>query len=289
MSEVTAVDLTGLNRFVSELFGALLGAGKGGEGDAQQFVKVQAGLLAQEISRELGPKTLEGAEKRIELDVRKFMSVKPDYSNLNDDLRLSKQSDWTWLSAGPRFLLGIDDLDLKEKVSAGEALRLLRAEQTDIPHGRGNAYIEKGMRGKQHVLRLNRIKVSKMAFAGMVQAIKREAGLLRASFAWTAQRLLQHAKAPPQWVSRHFDTQAGGRALFNISAINHPTSPSIEFGSTAKGVVDNPIVAGKIAHAVERRKAVMASTLGKVIKGYTYDWNTGRVFRSKKEVIDADI
>jgi hypothetical protein len=288
--KVAEVDMTGLNRFASELLGAVLGAGKGDDGDVQQFVKVEAGQLAQEISSELGPKSLESVIGRITKDEKKFLTVKPGLDSFEGDeeKQYSSAADFTWLGSSPTKLLGVNDEDYLTDVSSEDALIIVRAGQKSASGSRGDKWHHVGSRGRQDVFILNRTKVSNAAFVGVRKLIQKRFGILKASFALTAQNLLQHSKSPA-WVSVHFKTQAEGRNILNRQEENHPTSPSIEFGSTAKGVENNWTIVGKISGAVENRKYKMKKKLENIIAGYTYDWNTGRVFRQQREIINADV
>jgi hypothetical protein len=209
----------------------------------------------------------------------------PVYTNFDENQSFSKKSDWEWLSAGPVFLLGIDQDDLQIGLSGSDALAVLRYEQKSLPQNvrlpRGQTYLDIGMRGRQRVMKLNRIKITPAAFSGMVRAISKRVGILKASFAWSAQKLLRHVKAPPKWVLPNMANQAQGRAIFNDAGLDDQTSPWIEFGSRAPGVTSNPYISGKIHNSIERRKHIMLATMNKIVSGYTYDWNTGRVFKPK--------
>ena len=108
-----------------------------------------------------------------------------------------------------------------------------------------------------------------------------DTGDRRPSFAFTAAQLLP-TKRVPQWVSRHFATRANGRALFNDAGLNHPTEPYLEFGSTAAGVETNSRISQAIHDGVEHRKFLIVAKLKKVLRGYAYDWNTGRVFNRRE-------
>ncbi len=274
------VDLQGLSRLVSELNGALFGAGQ--DGDIHRVLKTEAGQLAWEISNELGPKTKEKAEQRIYRDVKQFITDRPVYSNLSPGQQYSSTSDFTWLAAGPGFLLGIHDEDNQVGASGEGALSFVRSGQKS--ESRGYAYENIGSRGKnyhQNIVRLNRTRVSRSAFKSALRSIGVKLGLLRASFAYTASLLIPQ-KRIPGWIAAHFPSAAQGRAIFNPEGLNNPLSPYLEFGSTARGVETNPRIAEKISGAVERRKYIAADKLKKVIAGYAYDWNTGKVFRRRE-------
>ncbi len=278
-------DLSGLNNLVSALNGALIGTGSG-DGDLHRLLKIEAGQLAWEISKQVGPKKKETLEKAVEREAKQFITSKPVFSNLEPDQQYSSTGDFTWLAAGPSFLLGINDEDNQVGASADDALQFIRAGQRS--GGRGKAYlpITNGqgahwMRGGQHLMRLNRTRVSSAAYSGAIRKIKDKFGQLRASFAYTASKLIP-GKAIPEWVSRHFATRAGGKALFNDSGLTSQLEPFIEFGSTAPGVETNSRTVAAIANAVETRKYITRSKLEKILRGYAYDWNSGRVFNRRE-------
>ena len=270
-------DMTGLNELVSGLNGALIGSG--GDGDIHRVLKSEAGQLAWDISQSLGPSTKSDALGKIERDMKQFLTTKPAYSNLDSDQQYSSVADFTWLQAGPNFLVGINDEDNMPGASGGEAVAILRAGQKSTP--RGKAYVSLGRRGKQHVYRLNRTRIAPSAFRAAKSLLSGKVGLLRASFAFAASVLIP-AKRIPEWIAAHFPSRAQGRAVFSDAGLSHPTEPFIEFGSNAAGVESNPRISSKISGAVERRKVITRVKIQNVLKGYAYDWNTGRVFRRRE-------
>lgn len=291
MKSLISVDLTGLERFNSELLGTLFG--RGDSGDARRFVEVESGQLAQDCSDSLGGSQA-GGEKKIERDFKRFMSIKPVFGEGFESK--SNPGDMIWLNAGPKILTGMNKSDDYSSENPGGAVTIFRYEQKKNPDGRGmkyeslDFYLTGGRGGNraQHVQRLNRISLSAQAFAGAIKAIAFNVGILRASFAFTAEKLLVRKKSPPAFVARHIASQAQGRAIFNPIGLA-TTSPIMEFGSRAYNVVSNKWVSGRISAAVEKRKAKAAIKLEKVLLGYTYDWNTGRVFNQQHEVINAEL
>lgn len=272
-----AYELKGLGEMISALHGALFANGE--NGDIHRVLKTEAGQLAWRISEQLGPRTKEAATGKITRDVKQFLTDRPAYSNLDEGQQYSSTADFTWIEAGPNFLAGINDEDNQTGASGADALAMFRAGQQ--LGGRGKAYEHMGARGKQHVLRLNRTRVSKSALRYVVRSIEQKVGTLRASFAFTAAQLIP-SKRIPAWLAKLFPSRANGRALFNEAGLNHPTEPFIEFGSTAKGVESNPDIAEHIRAAVKNSQYIMAEKLKKVIAGYAYDWNTGRVFHRRE-------
>lgn len=279
---IKEIDTEGLTRCVYDLRRALVGTGQ--DGDLHTLIRTEAGQWAWEISEQLGPRTRSGANAAIDKDVRRQLTVIPRYSNLTPEQQFSRYSDFTWLAAGPNFLLGINDEDNQKSASADQALQFYRAGQKS--GSRGNAFVELGTRnaknGKhQHLLRLNRVRVSTAGYNAVRNYIKASVGQLKASFARTAGDLVP-SKRIPAWVKAQFNAVVtNGKSILDKSALRHPTAPSITFGSRAKGVQSNPVVVNAIASATEKRKYILVDKLKKVISGYVYDWETGKTFRKQ--------
>lgn len=276
-------DLKGLSQLISKLDGALFS--QGGDGDIHRVLKTEAGQLAWDISMALGPRSKSAGDKKVERDVKQFLTPKPIYSNLDQEQQYSSYGDFTWLAAGPSFLTGINDEDNQLGASTDDALLYFRAGQ--YSGSRGPTYVTLGQRGKKKIQRLNRVRVSQSTMRSVVNVVKGSFGLLRASFAFTAVELIP-GKRVPDWVSRHFSTKARGRAIFSNAGLNHPTEPYIEFGSSAKGVESNPRIAQIVSGQIERRKRLMAEKIRKVVAGYAYDWNTGRVFKRREAKVEEE-
>jgi len=277
------VDLTGLNKFNSQLLGVLIGTGQGG--DAQALIRTEAGQLANDIQAALGPKKKQDADAGVLKNVKTFLN-----SNYSEKSGVTKYSTFLttrqtqsthagfrWLTAGPRWALGIQEEDYQLSWSVDSALKSYQTDKAQ--RGRGKAYVELGTRstkdGKhQHLLQLNRTRVSRATFNGVVKAIQSKVGESRAAFAYAATQLLP-GKSYPAWISRHFPT-AGGKAIFVDSKSSE--FPSVTIGSRAKGVNSNPYVTDKIARAVEYRKKITADKIKKILKGYVYNWKNGATF-----------
>lgn len=278
------IDMTGLNNFNSQLLGVLIGTGQGG--DATMLVRTEAGQLANEIQGMLGPKTKSKADVGIKNNVQTFLnsdwserSGRKKYSTFTSESQTeSSHTGFRWLTAGPNWVLGIKDEDYQMEMSADVALKNYMKDKSQ--RSRGKAYIELGTRsakqGKhQHLLMLNRTRVTKSTFAGVVKAISQKVGQSRAAFAYAATQLLP-GKSYPSWISKHFPG-VDGKAIFVDS--KSAEFPTVTIGSRAKGVNSNPYIVDKIARAVEARKRIMASKIKNILKGYSYNWKTGQTFR----------
>lgn len=274
--KVTAdIDLAGLTKFNSQLFGALLGTGQGGEGDVHRFIKSEAGQLAWDISNAIGPKTKNKGIAAIARDVRKVffgitVPVFPRPQQGQGDIQ------WLFASSKMNYLVGAH----REDVLPGIGQSAMKEAMKSASRERGPSWKDTGVnRGKQHVILISRIVTAPAKLAALVKEQSRKVGQLRASFAYTASKLVP-GKRIPGWVSAHFSTKANGRAIYNEARLAGP-NPVIEFGSTAKGVNSNPYLVQKIYGAVERRKEIVKAKINKIVKGYTYNWNTGQVFKEQ--------
>jgi len=278
------IDMTGLNNFNSQLLGVLIGTGQGG--DATMLVRTEAGQLANEIQAALGPKTKSKADAGVKNNVQTFLNSdwsdragRKKYSTFTSESQTeSSHTGFRWLTAGPNWVLGIKDEDYQMGMSADVALKNYMKDKAQ--RSRGKAYIELGTRsakqGKhQHLLMLNRTRVTKATFTGVVKTISEKVGQSRAAFAYAATQLLP-GKSYPSWISKHFPGVNGKAIFVDSKSVEFPT---VTIGSRAKGVNSNPYIVDKIARAVEARKRIMASKIKNILKGYSYNWKTGQTFR----------
>ena len=267
MSVTISTELRGLNQTMSVLAN-VLGV------DAKKIVAAEAGQLAGQIAAQIGPKTIGGASKAIQRDMKRHLSIKPQRENLKGIKQGS--GDVKWLYAGNDFIAGIQRENDMVSANAAEATRLLRASQKKPVV---KAWSEVGTRKNQKVMILNRIRVSKKTFGEVFRALQKKTGQARATFAFTAAKLT--GKRYPAWVSRHFANRSEGKAIFKDSGLHHPVAPFIEFGSRAKGMVSNAKLSGIIEGAAKYRAKLMAEKVKKVLSGYAYDLKTGATFKPR--------
>jgi hypothetical protein len=301
-------DIRLLNEQISNMKGFLLGTGAT-PGQCQDLLRVQAGLLAWEISKQVGPATLPAARKKVERDMRNvFFPLKPHTPPGGFSGRqIGTQPDFMWLFAyggkemgrETSFLVGADAKDVqlnagpdllgmfykKENRTRGSAWQDLGEYSHIKPDKTGRMRPHfKRWRTTQHALKLNRIVITPAAYAAMKREILERIGQLRASFAATTVAL-GLKKTVPAWVTKQISAvESNGKSVFNGSAMNHPTNPVIEFGSRAKGVVSNPIVADAIRGAIKRRSALLAAGMMRVLKGAAYNFNTGATYFPKTTI-----
>lgn len=271
-------DFSNLRDKLSGLAGALVGRGAG-EGDIQQCLRVEAGQCAWKIAQSLGPGTHAQAAKRLNSDIHQYFSDKPTYSNLDVDQQYSSTSDFTWLAAGPNFLVGINDEDNQTGISADEAVKTYYENKNIGP--RGNAWERVGTRGKQAVMRLNRIRIRPGTMNGMRRAIEARFGQSKAAFARTAVHYLK--RSFPNWVTRAIpDAVLNGKSILSEIGLRSTKEPFLEFGSRAPGVTSNPRMVAAIQAGAKWSEITLAAKCRKVIAGQIYNWNTGQIFPPSK-------
>lgn len=292
MIQPATIDIRGLDAMMKGLQNALVGSGQ--DGDIHLLLKSEARALATKCSELCGPKTQERGRKRIEAAAKKVFHPMMN-SKTGEPWSLFKgpQADGNgtrWLYAGPTFLAGVAKEDYRPDLDAVSMRQILRQDNSGL--GR-KAWQDMGeqvtgiftrkskyqaSRGKQHVMILRRIAVKPAKFNALVRDLGQRVGRMRATFAYTAA---QYGAKFPKWISDHFNSvKADGRAVFNDTKMQDPVAPAIEFGSTAPGITE-PFFAGQINAAVKAREHILAEKLKKVLSGYTYDWNTGGVFKRK--------
>ena len=294
-------DVRRLTNLLSTMKGFLLGNGAT-PGECQDLLRVQAGLLAWEISKQVGPATLPEGRKKVERDMRNvFFPLKPSVAAPFAD-KQGNQSDFLWLFAYKKgdasFLVGADTDDV-----LGNSGDMRAAFYKEGNRRRGPAWQDLGeriistpglrarfkpWRNRQHALKLNRVVVTPQAYNNFKKTIMDKLGQLRASFAATTVALgLQ--KRVPAWVEKQIGpVKANGKSIFNGSAMNHPTNPSIEFGSRAIGVVSNPVVVEAIHSAVGRRMAALRAGMKKIVDGAVYNFNTGQIYFPKTAISEDE-
>jgi hypothetical protein len=280
MNLTVQTDLRGLNEFQSQLFGALLGQGKSGEGDTQRFLKIETGQLAKEIATQLGPKNLAKAESKIKSEAKQtFFSIQPEVGLFTGSRAGTGEIKWLFAfkHKGGSSLVGDDPEDFMPGLDIAAGKEIMRRSNK-----KRDAWRLIGTRGKgtkqQKIYKIERVITKTSVVLGVVKAIKQKAGQLKASFAYTASELGSW-NSVPSWVSRHFSGLVSGKAILNRSQEHNVSNPFIEFGSRAPGVVSNQRINSAIIRAYQARCRISIAKLKKIMAGHTYDWNTGRVFK----------
>jgi len=268
METLAVIDLSGLNGQLQDLQDALIGAGQ--DGDLVTIVKDEGRLLAWEISKQLGPQEKSRGEAKVYQDAKRTYAPGPlqafPQSKRNG---AGGDSGLSWLYAGPEFLVGAEQENIQPNLTATAMRQAQAANKARI---KGKAWLDIGRRGKQAVLKWNRIIVTRGAFDSFVRSKNARVGRMRATFAYAAHMLGQGRI--PGWISRHFQKVAtDGRAIYDASKLQNKVAPSLQFGSGAPGI-DN--FTEMIENGVERRTHLLSAKIGAIIASYSADWKAGR-------------
>ena len=98
-----------------------------------------------------------------------------------------------------------------------------------------------------------------------VKSVQSRVGRAKASFCVAAAKL---GETFPTWIRRHTDTVAP-IAICDVSQAQHPTRPTVVFGSRAPGV---DRLRPRVSAAVQFRAQVLARRLKLVVSGYSGDF-----------------
>lgn len=264
-------DISVLSYKVSELVGILVGRGE--DGDISRALTVEAGQCAWRIANTIGPRKKESGEQAVARDVKKYVTTYPTYTNVKPE---SSYAGFAWLSAGPEYLVGIgNDDNISDATVSGVIERYYQERKKPL---RGLATVRLGKRGKQAILRVNRVRANPGAYAGAVKSIQSRVGQSKASWARTAVELLPNKRVPAWVLNQIAQVVSNGKSILDTKGMDFPTSPELEFGSRAKGVESNPFMRSRIQQAISVTEKALQSKLNKVVAGQAYNWNTGQVF-----------
>lgn len=270
-------DISGLVDKTSKMIGALFGNGST-IGECQKALMVETGQLAGRMGDAAGPSTISGGMKAIDKEIKGHLSIIPEI-NLTDDQQYSSHGDFTWLYASPNALVGINDEDNFTKAGNEESLNVFLSSRKLQP--RGNSYVEIGKRGKQRLMRINRVAVKRSQFNYVRKAMSDRVGQLRAAFYRIAKRYVP-SKRVPGWVAKKFEAvEANGKSTLNESGLREGVESFIEFAIRSPGVVSNEILSSKFQGAIRGAQESIASKLNKIAKGAKYVFETGQVYFEK--------
>lgn len=271
------IDITALNAKLGQFQRALLGSGAGQDGMAR-LLSQEAGQLAWEIGNQLGPRTKAAAGKKLDADLKRSFYTASTKTNLAAEQQFSKYPAFTWLYASKPALVGFEDrLDAREETIE----QLLQRHYTALKDKK-KGWQNVGKRGGQQIMLVKKTMILQRQKATIRRLILARVGQSRASWARTAAELTP-VKRIPKWVQDQITAvTANGKSVYNPTGLASRETPVLEFGSRAKGVETNDRMRTKINRAIKRREKIIADKVKKVLAGYTYDWNTGQVFRPPK-------
>lgn len=282
MIPLASIDLSRFNGNIAMIQEALIGAG--GDGDLQILVANAGAELAMTISDSLGPKSKPAAEAYVRQDVR---SVFQDGPNQIFPIDQRGSGDMTWLFAKSDMLFGVLTENFQPSLSESGMQSTLRNRQLNrvgvssevSRSGVIKARTILGQRGKQRVVRLNRILVQRGRTASLAKSItNKRVGRLRATFAYAAHQLGR--ERIQKWIKDKFDqVSEDGSAIFNPMKLQNKEAPTLEFGGRAPGLIEN--FEGKILEAVDKASDRLANIASALIHGYAKDWESARRITSK--------
>lgn len=266
MQTKATIDLSGFNQLLTKLDGVFVAYGD--ETIFPKTIKHQAGLLAMEVSKQLGPKTKERGDKKIEFEQQQtYAEVTPTKF---EGSRKGIKGPLQWMFGVKKldYLVGIEP---KNDLAGFNTQDLMRGKKAD----RGVKWMEVGLLGKQRLMRLNRGIVDRGMIKKIVALKSKRVGRMRATFAYAAK--MCGISKVQGWVSRHFDdVSSDGAAIFDQSNLNRKPNPEIAFGGRAPGLHQ---FAPMIEKAVKVRSAKLADRIALIVREISKRGRTGKNVR----------
>lgn len=260
MFTVSATDLNrDLNRFGAAMARYVDEVGM----DAKMVVAEQSRLLMEDMARLAPPKNLDKQKRAMNADIASVFHARNKVMFRGKKAGMGSKSDMVWLDAGPNHLTGVEQSLYRPKVSADAMGSIYKVRSGKM----GNKYTQLGLRGKQHVQKINRVVVSKASLGRFRKTIEAKAGRLKASFCvgWsTLQQLTGKGRKPAQWVMRHVNN---GTAKGKFTPALSSNNPSATITSTAPGCTKEAVI-GLVRSAI-------ASRIGKIQS----DFKNGYIFK----------
>ncbi len=264
------VDISGYDRFRRMLINGLVGTGQDGDLVAGVLIP-EVRQLSAECGAAVGAKTLAKAERRANADIRERFMAGPETAF--PIAQRGGGNGMTWLYAGPDFLVGARNENVRLDLTADQMRGLMKT----TPPFTGNSWLRIGKRGKQNVMMMNRLVVKRGERKRLLEIITNRLGLIKAKLS-TASHELGY-KNVPAWIARHYSAvKADGTGIFNFDRAA-ADDVAITFGGKAPGLETNHFITGKLKGVVEHRKQVILAKTEKLLAGYAYNWNTGAVFK----------
>ena len=263
-------ETTGLSKALSEL-SACVGS------DSQAMLRVESGQLAWRIAQEFGPGNFASARTKVQKNVKMALYAPPPrpFSGVKANGKDGTQ----WLYAGPHFLAGVSAENNRMSRTDAETLKVYYRAKSQEKYGFSgskNKFLDVGKRGPQHVMMLNRAMVTPVALSGVIRAIQANIGQAKASFAFATAQTTH--KPIAGWIAKHFSTRVKDKAIFSEAGLANGTTPFMEIGSRAPGVVSNPKMVRAIQNGIKQ----------KLLNDYAYDYTNGRVFKRKAGTFDRN-
>lgn len=273
-------DTTKLQHKSLDLVDALIGSGAN-EGQIQMAIKTETGQMMGRIGDAVGPTTEAKGMKPIDRDLKSQLTILPKYSVFTEDAQKqsSKYADFTWLTAGPNYLTGINNEDNLTNIGGEEAYRIFRAGQNSTPRGKSMERL--GQRGRQIIQRVNRVRVNQATYRDVRRRLAEKAGQLRAACYAVAVQYVP-AKRVPAWLRRKF-TAVQERGKSHVTESFARDHGSIQVTIRGPGVESNEKLRVKFQRGINKSVYLLDAKVKKILRGFKYNWETGQVFRAEKD------
>ena len=265
-------DISNLTAKVSALQGMIIGQGAD-EGQLAASLRSEMGQLGARIGKQIGPRDKSSATAKVTRDVKQHLAFLPMAQNLNQESE--SYADFTWLYASQFALVGVNDEDLQLQASGEEAMAMLRVGQKT--QHRGDAWQELGRRGKQHIMRRNRVIVSKSAFNQVVRSIMGKTGMLKAAFYYAAQKFAPNITVPAWIAAKMPAVEAADKATTREEGSGTPQG-FVEMTVRGAGLASNEMLTQKISAAVRSTEISLQAKCRKILDGAKYVFETGQVY-----------
>ena len=265
MALTATIDTRGLQFVIGGLEAALIGFG----GDCSEVTKDESRLLAMQVSKVARPPDRKKTLGRIE------KSVRNRFQALNESAHQEKAptSGINWLHWDNDYLYGVSQERNMKRASAESLADIYYASKMRRV---GGAYLDLPFihpHRRQRVKIYQKIVTSNSSLNRAVKAVQQSIGKLAASWVGDA-RTIDGTKptVAPAWVERHLRGTKTSKSIVNTAGLMNSESPSVEFGSKAKGV--NRFERA-INFAVGLREKKVAARLRLILSGYSKDVAAG--------------
>ncbi len=266
------VDTAGLDFVLNGVKHALTATG----GDVSELTKDESRLLAMQLMKLNQPQDKKKTEADIDRNVRSaFLDLDNDNTKFWENLKYQNNSESgvQWYRATKSFLYGVDEAKDLRKAGA-DTIKDVYFASANNALGRSEkarlVYDFKKPRQHQKVAILRQIIVSKASLARGIKLIQASVGKLAASWLATAKTIDSSSKGPA-FVERQFKngTQTS-KSITDLSGLSHLESPSVTFGSKARGAASKR---GKqqVQFAMKVREQKLTARLKLILSGYSKD------------------
>jgi hypothetical protein len=262
VGKTVEVDTSRLAEVLSDLQEAL---GKDGKpADMAEIVADETRLLVRQITRFVPPQTQAIGERAISRELKSlFTAVDQEMiDTIGSEYGLTNIDQWITTISGKKIRLRWDAID-----PTGERMPERHNKARD---SRGK--IRKGPWPHPPEWRA-RVVVSKEDRAAYAAKTMKKVGLWKASWAKILADMADGKAKIAGWINRHIeDGTAAKISLANAMGLQNGTSPSVQFGSRAPGVMRT---ADKVRDAARVRGEAIKKKVRLILSGYAKDVSQG--------------